>query len=262
MLTVLALMIAAAEPLPGDAAAAPPGASAPAPTRPLAALVAAADEGYDRRDDPGALARSRAALDEAARIAPDDYGVLWRLARHEVWLAEDPALPKERKSELGRIAWELGERAVRSEPGRVEGWFYATAGMGNYALGIGVLTALTKGIEGKFKDRLAHAEAIDPDYLGGAVFVAWGRFWFELPWPKFDAERSERSLAEALRRNPDDVRAWVYLGDLHLDRGRRERAADAWRKAIARPPGRYDAPEERRWQEVARRSLEKLGERP
>jgi tetratricopeptide (TPR) repeat protein len=224
----------------------------------LAPLLAQADAAYAERDLPGQLDASRAALDEGARVAPEDYGVLWRLARHAAWLAEDPALGNSRKSALGKEAWQLGERAIRADPTRVEGWFYAVAGMGNYALGIGIFTALTQGVEGKFKDRLSHAERIDPGFLGGAIQVAWGRFWFKLPWPKHDARKSERALREALGRNPDDVRAWVYLGDLLSDEGKREEAAAAWRRALESPPGRYDAPEERRWQGVARASLERL----
>jgi tetratricopeptide (TPR) repeat protein len=61
--------------------------------------------------------------------------------------------------------------------------------------------------------------------------------------------------------NPDDVRAWVYLGDLLEDEGRRDEADAAWRRAIRSPPGRYDAPEERRWQGVARRSIARLERR-
>ena len=62
--------------------------------------------------------------------------------------------------------------------------------MGNYALGIGMLRALREGLEGKFKDRLSRAEKIDRSFQGGAIQTAWGRFWYELPWPKRDARKS------------------------------------------------------------------------
>lgn len=240
-------------------------ATSPQPTEPAAApvpdlqtLLAQADAAYVLRDEPGQLETSRQALEYAARLAPNDYGVLWRQARHEAWLSEDPAIPDKQKSELGKKAWQLGERAIAAEPGRVEGWFYAVSGMGNYSLGIGILSALAQGIEGKFKDRLSSAERIDAGYLGGAIQVAWGRFWFKLPWPKHDAEKSLRSLRAALARNPDNVRARVYLGDLHLDEGRTAAAKAEYQAALVKAPGQYDAPEERRWQGVARAALEKL----
>lgn len=255
--SVIAPLLALAAALAADPAPSgePPRGAAPAD---LAALLARADAAYAVRDEPGQLDASREALEAAARLAGEEAGVLWRQARHEAWLSEDPAIPDSRKSELGKRAWQLGERAIAADPRRVEGWFYAVSGMGNYSLGIGILSALAQGIEGKFKDRLSRAERLDPAFLGGAIQVAWGRFWFKLPWPKHDAEKSLRSLRTALARNPDNVRARVYLGDLHLDEGRAAEARAEYRAALAHPPGRYDAPEERRWQGVARGALERL----
>jgi cytochrome c-type biogenesis protein CcmH/NrfG len=140
----------------------------------------------------------------------------------------------------------------------VEGWNFAAAGVGNYALGIGVLTALRQGIEGKFKDRLSKAESIDPKFENGAIQTAWGRFWYELPWPKYSAERSQKALDAALKLNPDNVRAHVYLADLHAKEDKPAQALADLQRAVANPPGRYDPPEERRWQAEARRKMTEL----
>lgn len=252
----LLALVAAMAAEPAAPASPEPSPSPPAPALP--ALLAQADAAYAVRDEPGQLDAERKALDEAERLAPKDVEVLWRLARHVAWLAEDPSIPDSKKSELGKRAWDLGERAIAADPKRVEAWFYATSGMGNYSLGIGILSALAQGIEGQFKDHLRRAEQLDPAYLGGAIQVAWGRFWFKLPWPKHDAGKSLASLRTALARNPDNVRARVYLGDLHLDEGRKAEAKAEYQAALAKPPGTYDAPEERRWQGVARAALERL----
>jgi hypothetical protein len=203
----------------------------------------------------------RAKLEAAEGLAPGDYGVLWRQARLYFWLADDPGLDKKEKSRLGKIAWEIGDRATQADPERVEGWDYAAAGMGNYALGIGIFSALRQGIEGKFKERLSRAERIDPGFEHGAIQTAWGRFWYELPWPKYSARRSRQALEDALRRNPDNVRARVYLADLDFKEDEPEQGRAELEKAVANPPGRYDAPEERRWQDVARKMLAGKGER-
>jgi tetratricopeptide (TPR) repeat protein len=217
--------------------------------------VAETDRLYARRDQPGVIAELKDKLAEAEKAAPDDYEVLWRIARLNYWLADDPNLKSEEKSRLGKIAWEYGDRASAANPKRAEGWFCAAAGVGNYALGIGVLTALRQGIEGKFKERLSKAEAIDPDYEHGAIHTAWGRFWYELPWPKYSADRAQKELEKALAKNPANVRAHVYLADLFVKQGQPERAQAELQRALAGAPGRYDAPEERRWQEVARRRV-------
>jgi tetratricopeptide (TPR) repeat protein len=216
------------------------------------------DAAWPTRVEPGALDTLRAKLAEAEKAAPEDYEVLWRLARLHFWIADDPGLKSEAKSAEGKIAWEYGDRAAAANPARVEGWNYAAAGVGNYALGIGVLTALRQGIEGKFRDRLSKAEAIDPGFEHGAIQTAWGRFWYELPWPKYSAERSRKALEAALARNADNVRAHVYLSDLLAKEGQPDQAAAELRRALAKPPGRYDAPEERRWQAVARQRVKDL----
>jgi tetratricopeptide (TPR) repeat protein len=255
LLLVAALAAPAAE--PGTAARADPvkGAAEARATAGPDPSLAAVDAAWPRRDQPGVMDDIRAKLLAAEKRAPDDYGVLWRQARLYFWLADDPNLPKPEKSRLGKIAWEYGDRATQADPRSVEGWNFAAAGMGNYALGIGIFTALRQGIEGKFKERLSRAEQIDPGFENGAIQTAWGRFWYELPWPKYSAKRSREALQDALRRNADNVRAHVYLADLSFKEDEPEKARAELEKAVANPPGRYDAPEERRWQDVARKML-------
>lgn len=218
-------------------------------------LLERADSAYARRDGPGAIDEVRTALEEGERVAPGNYEVEWRLARLDVWIADDPSLSKEEKSRFGKDAWEHGDRATRADPHRVEGWDYAAAGVGNYALGIGLFRALGEGIEGKFVERLTRAEKIDPDFQQGAIQTAWGRFWSRLPWPKYDAGKSERALKEALAKNPDNVRAHVYLAELYAREGHRDHARSELEKALAHPPDQYDPPEERRMQAVAQAEL-------
>jgi hypothetical protein len=236
-------------------AEAPREAPAPAAERAPEALLAEIDAAYRRRDAPGVLDAMGAKLEAAEKRWPGDYEVLWRLARHYFWRADEPAVDRKEKSRLGRRAWDYGDRATAANPDRVEGWDFAAAGMGNYALGIGVISALRQGIEGKFKERLSRAEQLDAGFENGAIQTAWGRFWYELPWPKYSARKSRRALEDALKRNPDNVRAWVYLADLDFKEDDPASARAHLEKALANPPGRYDAPEERRWQDVARKMV-------
>lgn len=243
-------------PGPGQPLSAPPvsaaPATAPAGASPLAAALARVDAVWKVRDEPGKALEAEEALEQASKLAPGSYEVLWRQARQLFWRADDPELSKDEKSRLGKEGWEVGDRAAAARPDRVEGWFYAAAGVGNYALGIGVVTALFQGIEGKFKERLERAEAIDPGYDVGAISTAWGRFWYELPWPKYDAGKSEARLRQALALNPKNVRAQVYLAELFSKEGKREEARALLEAAAAQVPGAYDAPEERRWEARAR----------
>ncbi len=257
---ILAVMAALAAPAlglgqaPASPAPAAPGAPALGAKAPRE-LLEEIDRLYEDRDAPGALDTMGAKLADAVKRYPGDYEVLWRIARHDFWISDDPDLDKKEKSRIGKIAWDYGDKATAADPARVEGWNFAAAGMGNYALGIGVLKALMQGIEGKFKERLSRAETIAPDFESGAIYTAWGRFWYELPWPKYSAKRSREALQKALRMNPDSVRAHVYLADLDEKEGEKAQAKAELETAVANAPGRYDAPEERRWQAVARKRL-------
>lgn len=225
------------------------------------ARFADADAAYTRRDDPAELEKLRASLAAAEQAGPVDYELLWRLARLYSWLSDDPAIADAEKSKLGKTGWDLAEKAIALDPSRVEGWHYAAVNMGQYSLGIGILKALSQGIEGKFKDRLSHAEKLDPGYSGGAIPTAWGRFWFKLPWPKYDGKKSEAALHQALEVNPDNVRARVYLAELYEKEDEEAKARVELERAAAGEPGRYDAPEERRYQAVARQKLTRAGKR-
>jgi cytochrome c-type biogenesis protein CcmH/NrfG len=229
-----------------------------APRHELKPLLQRADALYAARDVAGNLEALEKLLKEAEQAAPQDYEVLWRLARLYFWLSDDPSISDDEKSRIGKRGWELGERAVKADPKRVEGQYYAAVAMGNYALGLGVLKALRQGIEGKFKERLSRAEKLDPGYSDGAIPTAWGRFYFKLPWPKYDAEKSERHLLEALKKSPDNVRARLYLADLYVKEDHPREARAQLEKVVAHQPGSYDAPEERRTLKMARAMLARM----
>jgi hypothetical protein len=247
---------AAAQPGVTPAAAAQaPATATPSPGPEVAGLLAEADALWPERDGPGKMAEMKRKLDEAEKRVPKDYGVLWRIARWYYWTSDDLALPAEEKSRLGQIGWDYGDRATEANPRGIEGWFYATAGVGNYSLGLGVVTALLKGMEGKFVDRLKRAEQIDPDFDSGAIDTTWGRYYYELPWPKYDGEKCEKWLRKALRKNAKNVRAKVYLAELFIKEDYLSHARKQLEEALAMVPGAYDAPEERRYQARARELL-------
>ena len=55
---------------------------------------------------------------------------------------------------LGKDGWDLAERAIVVNPNDVAGYYWAAFCMGNYALGLGVVKALSQGMEAKFRERL------------------------------------------------------------------------------------------------------------
>jgi cytochrome c-type biogenesis protein CcmH/NrfG len=77
--------------------------------------------------------------------------------------------------------------------------------------------------------------------------VAWGRFYEKLPWPKRDRAKAERALRGVLAgKNPNNLRARVFLADTLAHDGRAPEAKRLLDEVAAAPLGRYDAAEERR----------------
>ena len=244
--------------LTGMLLASPAFPQSPAAGDDVRALLARVDTEWSRRDEPGRMEEIRGLLEKAEKLAPNDYGVLWRLARYYFWVSDDPQIPNDEKSKLGKKAWEYGDHATAANPNGVEGWYFAAVGMGNYSLGIGILKALGEGIEGKFKDRLSRAEKIDPKFYEGGIYNAWGRFYFKLPWPKYDARRSEQALQKAIEVNSANVRGRLFLAELYIREKHRKEAKELLEEAVALKPGAYDAPEERRSQAMARALLAEI----
>jgi hypothetical protein len=217
--------------------------TAPAP----AALLARIDALHRRRDEKAAFAEERQLTDAAIAHSPADYESLWRAARVFFWLSDDPGVPRDERSRFGKTGWDLAERAIGSNGNRPEGYYFAALNMGSYALGLGMVKALTMGLEGTFKSRLTRAGQLAPSYEFGSIDVIWGRFYEKLPWPKRDRKEAERHFRHVLASvNPGNLRAKVFLAETLMNEGRAAEAKVLLEQVAAAKPGAYDLAEERR----------------
>jgi hypothetical protein len=251
VLSVGVVATAALSPAPNGGPGGAPGLT-PGPTvSTLPALLARVDDLHRRRDDRLAWAEEQHLMQSALARAASDYGVLWRAARLYFWASDDPGLPTDQRSRWGKDGWDLAERAIAANPNDVAGYYWAAVCMGNYAMGLGVMRALSQGMEGKFRDRLGRATSLNAAYENGGVETAWGRFFDKLPWPKRDRKKAEEHLRRAIEINPAALRARVYLASSFVDSDRAPEAKRLLDEVTAAPVGRYDAPEERRAKALA-----------
>ena len=221
-----------------------PDSGAPA-TPPLADTLARLDALHARRDDPGALREARALADAAVARAPSDYGVLWRAARVLFTESDDKRRPESDRAALAKQAYDLAQRAIAVNSNDAAAQYWAALSIGNYGEGMGVVRALTNGIEGKFKRPLERATALDVSYDHGNIPVVWAAYYLELPWPKRDRDRAAQELKQALRINPQNLRALLYQARIANDEGHKDEARALLATIAAAPVGRYDPPEER-----------------
>lgn len=213
--------------------------------------LAALDALYARRGEAEGEKALEAALDTALRAAPEAFELVWRKARLRHWQA-DGASTSEQKKALGQQVWELGERARKLRPERVEGHFYAAVGIGSYSQAVGILAALAEGLEGKFNERLEKALKLDPGFEWSGPWLTKGRYFYELPWPKRDLTRSADCMKKALALHPEGLRGWYFLAETLLADGKAKEAHEALLK-VTEGSVAYDPAEGLRIQARARK---------
>ena len=174
------------------------------------------------------------------------------------WEADGEPDGSEDKAAKGKVAWEAGDKAIQANPGDVRGHYFSGVGVGLYSEGVGILIALSQGLEGKFRERLLAPLRIDKDFLDGAPQVVWGRYFFKLPWPKRNLGEATKVLTEAVGTHPTNLRAKLYLADCYADADRVEEGLKLVREVLDAPPGQ-DPPEERRLKKKAKNWIEAHG---
>ncbi|TMA26171.1 MAG: tetratricopeptide repeat protein [Deltaproteobacteria bacterium] len=207
------------------------------------------DELWKKRDQPGMEKKLNEILHQQLAADPGSFEANWRLASLFNWQA-DGAKGGDFKAALGKAAWQAGDKAILAKPEDVRGHYQGGTGIGLYSEGVGILTALAQGLEGKFRDRLLAALRIDKDYLDGAPQVVWGRYFYKLPWPKRDVAESIKVLSEALRAHPNNLRAKIYLADSLAEDGKAAEAKQLIEEVLQAKAG-DNPPEEKRLKEVA-----------
>jgi hypothetical protein len=264
---ILALLLAQAPATPPKAAAAAPAAAAPAAAAPAAAAPAAAapaaapaaesfadkfDQQWKKRDQAAAIKEMHALVDKELATNANSFDANWRLASLYNWEANAPGLSGDDKAALGKKAWEAGDKAIAAKPDDVRGHYQSGTGVGLYSEGVGIITALSQGLEGKFRERLLTAQKIDKDYLDGQPQVVWGRYFFKLPWPKRDVDQSIKVLEDCIGGHPDNWRAKLYLADSLADQGKIEDARRFAQDVLDARNGQ-DPPEDHRLKEMAKK---------
>lgn len=177
---------------------------------------------YERRGEPHALDELIATAKHQRAANPESYDVTWRLARAWSWRGFTSEDDTERRRAAEK-ALKLGRKAMALEPNRVEGYFTYAIAAGVYANAIGVAEAFVRRVSVDFEQAMTRACEIDRHFDDGSPLVALGRYYYELPWPLRDLEKSAQLLEEATRAHPDSTRGHLYLAETyHALRRRRE----------------------------------------
>jgi hypothetical protein len=231
--------------LAASSLSAQPAAPTSSPAAATADFAARFDSLFPDREQVKVLEQLQTMAEERVKAKPDDFEARWRLARLYCWEANGFDDGEEPKAELGKQCWDEGEKAVALRPDDVHSQYWATVGMGLYSEGLGIISAIAKGIEGKYKNRVQRAIALDKSYVNGGPTMLFGRFWWKLPWPKRDNDEALRLLRETVAAHPKNLLAQLYLADALWSDGKKAEAKAAAQAVAEAAPG-DDPPEDRR----------------
>ncbi len=174
--------------------------------------LAALDALWRERGEPAKAEEGIRQASAALAARPDDVERMFRLARATLWVG-DGLENNDRKKQLGREVWDLGDRMAKAKPAWVGGHYYGAAGIGIYSQAVGILKALGEGLESKFNQRLDRAIEMDPRFQKEMPLIAKGRYYWELPWPKRNLGKSATWYRKALALDPNNLRATAWLAE-------------------------------------------------
>ena len=202
-----------------------------------AALAANALTEADALYDTGGIENYRNAIplyEKAVAELGDHYEALWKCARAH----RDYGNKIKQKGEgdwedlcakHGKAGMQYAERAIALEPEKVEGYYYYGLSVGIYSDGVSILTALSEGLKDKTQESFEAAYKIDKKYNRGGPMLSLGRFWFVLPWPMDDEDKSLAYFREfqsaGFIETSDEGK--IYMSELLIDIGGDENEAEA-----------------------------------
>ena len=164
------------------------------------------------------------------------YEAAWKAARsyrEYAQLAKEQGNAKweEISKDYGKKAMEYGDKAIKLQPEAIEGHFWYGCSVGTYSDGVSILTAMREGLKNKTQEALEKSYQIDKRYRDGAPIKALGRFWFVLPWPMANKDKSYKLLSEFQKLNPSDAEGQVFLAEVLIDRKKVSEALPLLEKA-------------------------------
>lgn len=223
----------------------------------VAELIKKGDDAYKRRSTDK---RTRVSLQlylEALKLNPTSYAARWRAARAFFWLADNTTNQKKDK-DLGWQGYAHALQAMRLNPKGVEGHFYAALCIGEYSKGLGIITALRKGIEGKFKAYLNASMRIKRCYDHGGADRAYGNFYHLVPWPKKDNKKALKYFSWSLKCSPRFPRTFYYMAVVLADEGEDKKALAALNTCVSINPKKGNVMDNYRFQWHCKKMLKKM----
>ncbi len=205
----------------------------------LAALLKQGDEMYAKRSGDKMTRKMIAVYKEAVKLDNKSYEANWKLARAYFWLCDNTE-HEDTDKRYGWMGYNYARAAIRLNPKGVDGHYWAAINMGEHSKGLGIITALRKGIEKKFLNPLKKAMRINRGYERGGADRAYGNYWHLLPWPKKDNDKAIKHFKKSLSYDRAMPRTHFYMARVYLDEGDKAAAKRHIGKCLSANPKKGD----------------------
>lgn len=224
------------------------------PCQDISLYIQEGDQLWGKREDEKMVKSSINSYKHVLSMDPNNYEACWKIARAYFYLLD--MLPetnemKIRHKVLGNEGMRYGLLALTLDPGRIEGHYYYGLCVAEYTLGISRIRALRKGLASEFQNQMEESLKINRYYDSAGPLRALGRYWFRIPWPKRNLEKSIHYLNESVAFSPMNVRGHVYLAESYLKAGDKELAREHLNIALMLPSNLKEEASVQRWKEQA-----------
>jgi tetratricopeptide (TPR) repeat protein len=189
------------------------------------------------------------------------YEAYWKIARAYSSLGDRLPGTRETKKfrkEKGQEGMLYAKKALELKPNSLEGHYYYAFSLSQYSIGVGSLMTIAKGIDRKFEKHMKAACQMNRYYDNAGPLRGLGRYFFYLPWPKKDLEKSIQYLKEAIAYTPNSIRTNVYLAESYLELGEKQLARTFLTKAVETTADLKQEVDAERWKKRAEELLTSL----
>jgi TRAP transporter TatT component family protein len=214
-----------------------------------------ADALYADRENVASARRAAEIWEKDSDSNPGTYEAAWKLARTCYWLGGHAPENEQRAwIEKGIVS---AQKAIRLEPSKPEGHFWAAANMGALGENFGLRAGMK--YRKPIRVELETVLRIDRSFMQGSADRALGRYYFKVPG-LFGGSKSkaEEHLRASLEYNQDSTISRYFLAELYVDQRRTVEARTELQRVIDAPLSMEWAPEDRSYKQKASALLARL----